>query len=534
MRTITMHRLQELVRLHRLGTGAREVARLLDMSPNTERDYRLALSEAGLLEGDPAQLPELTILRAAIESVRPAKPPVPQQTSSVEKWRATIEALANDGATPTAIYDKLRTEHKAAGFDGSLSAVKRLYARIRVDKGISPNDVAIPVDTQPGHVGQVDFGSVGKLWDPVTHALREAFVFVLVLAYSRHQFAKLVFNQKVDTWLALHVEAFEFFGSVIAVMVPDNLKAAVIRAAFDVRTEPVLNRSYRELARHYGFQVDPTPPYNPEKKGKVESAVGYVKHNFMATIGEQRDITVLNPQLTRWVLEVAGQRKHGTTRKRPLEVFEQLERAKMLPLPTARWQSVSWRQPVLQRDCHALIEGARYSAPWRLIGKQLLARVGSKSVELYWEDTRVATHDCMPPGGRSTHDEHLPPERGEYRHRERSYWVEQAQALGEEVENYVAEIFASDDVLCQLTKVQAIVRHLQTFPITRARAACRRASFYGSYSYLAIKNILLKGLDLEPLPSLVVPASGDLEPPRFARNVQELLDFTVDPNDAPH
>jgi hypothetical protein len=207
MRTITMHRLQELVRLHRLGNGAREVARLLEMSPNTERDYRLALSSAGLLEGDPVQLPELAILRAAIEATRPAKPLALQQTSSVERWRPTIEALANDGASPTAIYDKLRIEHKAAGFDGSLSAVKRLYARIRVDQGISPNDVAIPVDTQPGHVGQVDFGSVGKLWDPVTHALRDAFVFVLVLAYSRHQFCKLVFNQKIETWLALHVEA---------------------------------------------------------------------------------------------------------------------------------------------------------------------------------------------------------------------------------------------------------------------------------------------------------------------------------------
>jgi hypothetical protein len=409
-----------------------------------------------------------------------------------------------------------------------------MYARIRADKGISPNDVAIPVDTNPGHVGQVDFGSVGKLWDPVTNALRQAYVFVIVLAYSRHQFAKLVFNQKVETWLALHVEAFEFFGAVIATMVPDNLKAAVIRAAFDVRTEPVLNRSYRELARYYNFQVDPTPPYNPEKKGKVESGVGYIKHNFMATIGEERDVAVLNPRLTNWVLEVAGQRKHGTTHKRPLEVFHSIERAKMLPLPTLRWEPITWRQPMLQRDCHALVEGARYSAPWRLIGKQLLARVGSKSVELYFENTRVATHDLRPPGGRSTHDEHLPPERGEYRHRERSYWVERAQALGEEVELYVAEIFASDDVLCQLTKVQAIIRHLDNFPIERARAACRRASFYGSYSYLAIKNILLEGLDLEPLPSRLVPTSGGLERPRFARNVQELLDFTVDPNDAPN
>jgi hypothetical protein len=207
MRTITMHRLQELVRLHRLGNGAREVARLLEMSPNTERDYRLALSEAGLLEGDPDAAARARHPPRRDRSHPPRQAAALQQTSSVERWRPTIEALANDGASPTAIYDKLRIEHKAAGFDGSLSAVKRLYARIRVDQGISPNDVAIPVDTQPGHVGQVDFGSVGKLWDPVTHALRDAFVFVLVLAYSRHQFCKLVFNQKIETWLALHVEA---------------------------------------------------------------------------------------------------------------------------------------------------------------------------------------------------------------------------------------------------------------------------------------------------------------------------------------
>jgi len=381
-------------------------------------------------------------------------------------------------------------------------------------------------------VAQVDFGSVGKLWDPATKALRQAYIFVIVLAYSRHQFAKLVFDQKAETWLALHVEAFEFFGAVVEVVVPDNLKAAVIRAAFDVRTEPVLNRSYRDLARYYGFQVDPTPPYNPEKKGKVESAVGYAKHNFMATIGEERDINVLNTRLGRWVLEVAGQRRHGTTHKRPLAVFEDIEKAKMLPLPRLRWEPTLWRDPMLQRDCHALIEGARYSAPWRLVGKRLLARVGTKSVELYIEDTRVATHERKPAGGRSTLDEHLPPERGEYRHRERSYWVERAEALGKDVENYVAEIFASDDVLCQLTKVQAIVRHLDKFPNERARAACRRASFYGSYSYGTIKNILLKGLDLEPLPSLVVPMSDGLERPRFARSVQEALDFDVDPNDA--
>jgi hypothetical protein len=200
----------------------------------------------------------------------------------------------------------------------------------------------------------------------------------------------------------------------------------------------------------------------------------------------------------------------------------------------AKWERVWWREPTLHRDCCGLVEMARYSAPWRLVGKKLLARVTAHSVELYWEDTRVATHVRQPAGGKSIKLQHLPPERGEYRERERDYWVERAATLGDDVRAYVEEVFASDEVLAQLTKVQAIVRHLAGFPPERANAACRRAFYYGSYSYAAIKNILRKGLDLEPLPQVVVPDSGALEKPRFARNVQELLDFTVENDNAPN
>jgi hypothetical protein len=102
------------------------------------------------------------------------------------------------------------------------------------------------------------------------------------------------------------------------------------------------------------------------------------------------------------------------------------------------------------------------------------------------------------------------------------------------VQRYVTEVFDSDDVLNQLTKVQAIVGHLEKFPSKRAQAACRRASFYGSYKYQAIKNILLKGLDIEPLPTAIVPAGGGLERPRHARAVQELLDIPLEKTNAPN
>ena len=122
-----MHRLQELVRLHRMGTGCREAARLLGMSPNTERDYREAIARAGLLDGRAEELPELDVLRAAVLAERPPQIP-PQQVSSVEPWIDEIRAMFPH-AGPRAIYDRLRLEH--ADFTATLSAIKRACVRLR-------------------------------------------------------------------------------------------------------------------------------------------------------------------------------------------------------------------------------------------------------------------------------------------------------------------------------------------------------------------------------------------------------------------
>jgi transposase len=306
-----MDRLQELVRLHRMGSGGREVARLLGMSPNTERAYRIALEAAGMLVGPIADLPTLERLKAAVEERLPRKTP-PQQTSSLEDWLGKIEELWKKGVGPRAIYDTLRLEDEQFRESrATLSAVKRVCLRLKRARGIQPEDVAIPVETRPGEVAQVDFGYVGRLYDPRARVMRKAWVFVLVLGYSRHMFARIVFDQTTETWLRLHVEAFEELGGVVEVVVPDNLKAAVIRAAFGVDGPTALNRSYRELARHYGFKVDPTPVRDPEKKGKVESGVKYVKRNFFRGRAGQ-DVDLAAAALHRWVHEIAGTAATGS------------------------------------------------------------------------------------------------------------------------------------------------------------------------------------------------------------------------------
>lgn len=490
-----MHRLQEIVRLHRLKTSARTIARQLRMGRNTIKAYLDALSTAGVLEGDPANLPGFEVLRTIVEEHVPAKK-APQQSSTVERWRLRISALRDKGAKPTAIHDWLRLHEP--DYEGSLSAVKRMCLGLERAEGPKPTAVAIRVETDPGEVAQVDFVYAGKRYDPDQGVLRRCWLFVMTLGFSRHMFLELVFDQRIETWCRLHVKAFEYFGGVPKVIVPDNLKSAVIRAAFGVDDDPVLNRTYREIARHYGFKIDPTPPRAPEKKGKVERSGGYVKRNFLAT-WDSVDIVEDRRQLRRWNEEIAAVRRHGTTGRPPIELFEEQEREALLPLPKTRWERVVWRKATLHTDSHVQIDHAFYSAPWRLLHQKLWVRCSAHSVSIFHEDEHLHTHARVPRGKRSTVEAHLPEHRRDLRHRSREHWITRARSIGADVVKLAEAIFDSDDVLYQLRKVQAVVRHLEDFPPERAQAAARRALHFGSLEYRDIKSILRKGLDLEPL-----------------------------------
>jgi transposase len=512
-----MHRLQEVVRLHRMGQSSRAIGRQLRMGRDTIRCYLRALRRAGLLEGDPRELPEPDALRAVVGEQVESRPEPP---SSVASWSSDVERLhLQKGAGPTAIHDWLR--QNAPGYDGSLSAIKRLCRRLDRAAGPKPTDVAIPVETGPGEVAQVDFVYAGKRYDPARGELRKTWLFVMTLGFSRHMFAELVFDQKVATWVELHVRAFDFFGGVPRVIVPDNLKAAVVRAAFGVDDDPVIHQSYRELARYFGFRVDPTPPRSPQKKGKVERGGGYIKGNFLKT-NESVDIGVDRIALARWMSEIAAKRRHATTGRAPIELFCEQERGALLPLPAKRWEPAIWKKATLHRDSHVQIDGAFYSAPWRYLGAELWVRTTPHRVAIHFGDEHLCTHSRVPRGKRSTIESHLPDHRADLRHRSREYWIERASALGADVVRLAETIFDSDDVLLQLRKVQAVVRLLDGYPRERANRAARRALHFGCLSHAGIKRILVKALDLEPLPE-EQPSRAWSQGAAFARNPTDTI-----------
>src|SRR5690606_20300322 len=128
----------------------------------------------------------------------------PQQISSLDAWTEQVKELVEKGLGPRAIYDRLRLNDPAfVEAKATLSSMKRLCRRIKAATGVRPEGVAIPVETRAGEVAQVDFGYVGYLVEPQSGKLRKAWVFVMVLGFSRHMFARIVFGQSVRTWLRL-------------------------------------------------------------------------------------------------------------------------------------------------------------------------------------------------------------------------------------------------------------------------------------------------------------------------------------------
>src|SRR5712692_3864467 len=243
--------IRELLRRLQLGEPDRRIARDLGLSRNTVARYRQWAKDQGLLQAD---LPEPAVLAALLQPAPTERPA--QEHSLVEPFRERVKALHERGVEGQAIWQLLVDEHD---FAGSYSSIKRFLRRVAPPE----TRATLRLEVDPGTEAQVDFGFAGQLLDPESARVRRAWVFVMTLSCSRHQYAELVFDQTIDTWLRLHRAAFDFFGGVPRRVVLDNLRAAIVHAAL---YDPEVQRSYREFAEHYGFLIAPCRPRTPEHK----------------------------------------------------------------------------------------------------------------------------------------------------------------------------------------------------------------------------------------------------------------------------
>jgi transposase len=505
MERLHMNYLRDLIHRVRSGESDRRIARDLGISRTTVRKYREWADAQGYLQsGTP--MPDDAILATVLG----AAPRPPRTESSVEPYREIVQRLLDQGVEMTAIFQRLQEDHE---YTGSYSSVRRYVSKLCP----SEPQAVVRVHTAPGEESQVDFGSAGKLYDPSSGRVRTAHVFVATLCYSRHQYAELVFDQKVPTWIGLHRRAFESWGGVPRRVVPDNLKAAVAKVLVH---DPVLGEAYRRMAQHYGFVISPTRPRTPRHKGKVESGVHYVKRNFMAG-QEFLDIHVANQRLKIWVHERAGTREHGTTHQAPWRLFDEYERAALLPLPDEAFTLREIKLVKVHPDCHVTIDKSYYSVPYIHIGQTLDAYISERIVEIYRGQDLVATHErSQEPGKWHTRLEHYPEHKAAYLQRTPAYCRQVAARLGPSASE-VVETLLADRPLYRLRSVQAILRLEETVGAQRLEAACARALYFNDPRYRRIKEILNAALDREPLPETAAPAPARRH--TFARSGAEFF-----------
>lgn len=489
MERLHMYYVRDVIHRLRQGDSERRIAIDLGLSRPTVHKYHLLAQTHGFLQPEQPLPDEADLLAVLGIAPRP-----PRQPSSLEPYQDTVLALLAQGLEMTALYERLQEHY---GYTGSYSAVRRFVHRLCPPEP----QVVVRVHSAPGEEAQVDFGSVGRLYDPRTERLRAAYAFVATLSYSRHQYAELVFDQTVPTWIGLHRRAFESWGGVPKRVVPDNLKAAVLKTLVD---GPVLAEAYRRLAQHYGFVISPTRPATPRHKGKVENGIHYLQRNFMS--GQDfADIDVANRRLASWVQERAGSRLHGTTHQPPLRLFHEQEQACLLSLPAAPFSLCEIKLVKVHRDCHVVIAHSYYSVPYGYVGQTLEAHISERLIQLFHQQDLVASHPrAHRPGEWHTRTEHYPRDKAAYLERHPAFCRQAAARLGPAT-SQVVETLLAERPLDHLRAVQAILRLEETVGPQRLEAACVRALYFGSLSYRRIKEILNAALDREPLPQENMP-----------------------------
>ena len=309
-------------------------------------------------------------------------------------------------------------------------------------------------------------------------------------------FVYVVPKMDQEAWIRAHVAAFAFFGGAPLLLVVDNLKTGVLRPDL---YDPRINRGYAELAAHYGVIVDPCRLAKPKDKPRVERPMSYIRDSFFAgrTFASLEEI---NQGAEKWCLSVAGQRIHGTTRQRPLDLFQRVEAPALRPLPPQPFEPVTWTQGKVARDCHVQVGRVLYSVHYRHMGKTLAVRVSQHTVEFYLDHTLVKSHVRLHEGRRQTDWDDYPAHKARFFQRTPDWCRSQALTLGPSVAQVVEELL-SRHALHYLRQCQGIIGLAEKHGAQRLDAACQVALAFGDPAYRTVRNLLDKGLEGQsPLP----------------------------------
>src|SRR5215207_2277567 len=416
---LSMRNVREVLRLrHALGLSYREISEALRVGKTSVGEFVRRAEVIGITWPLPEVFDDGELERRLFTAPGEAPPERPGAD-----WAKLHEELKRRSVTLVLLWQEYRTEHP----DGyGYSRFCDLYGDWRSSISATMRQTHVAGDKL-----FVDFtGDTVPVFHPATGEERRAHIFVSALGASNFTYAEGRWSEGLADWIGVHVNALATIGGVPKAVVCDNLKAGVTKAS---RYEPGINRTYQELATHYGFAVLPTRIKKPRDKAKAEVAVQIVQRFVLARLRNRRFFSLreLNVAIRECVADLNAKimRKLGTSRR---ELFETIERPALEPLPAEPYRYAEWKRARVAPDYHIEIAGHFYSVPSRFIREVVEARVTDMTVEIFHRGTRVTSHAFSPVRNRhTTIPEHMPSAHRRYAEWTPARLMREAEKIGQ-------------------------------------------------------------------------------------------------------
>jgi transposase len=485
-----MRKIKDVLRLKfETDLSNRRIARSCQVSRPTVTEYLSRFTAAGLSWPAAAELDDTTLERKLY-------PPISALSATertVPDWPQVHRELQRKGVTLALLWHEYKVAHPEGYHYSWFCHQYRAWA--------GKVDVVMRQAHRAGEKLFVDYaGQTVEVVQRQTGEVRQAQIFVAVLGASNYTYAEATWTQQLADWIGAHVRAFDFLGGVSEVVVPDNLRSGVSKAH---RYEPDLNPTYQDLATHYNVAVLPARARRPRDKAKAEAGVLLVERWILAALRNRTFFSLeeLNREIAR-LLKRLNERAFKKLAGSRRELFEQLDRPALQPLPAQAYEFAEWKKVRVNIDYHVEVERHYYSVPYQLVRSQLEARYTARTVECFHKGQRVASPiRSFVKGHHTTVAQHMPKSHQHYAQWTPQRLVRWAENTGPATAGVVQTILARRAHPQQgFRSCLGIMRLGKSFGQDRLEAACRRALKVGSCSYKSIDSILRQGLDRLALP----------------------------------
>lgn len=420
------------------------------------------------------------------------------RSSKLDGLKEKIEELLKSYPSLSAV--RIHEEIQKMGYEGGISILRDYLKTIR-----PPSRVFLHIQPTPAEEAQVDWAYAGKVGDGKSS--QKMYCFLMVLSFSGMLYVEFFPSQSLENFMAAHVHAFRFFGGCPKKIRYDNLKSVVLTR---IGSAIQFNPRFLDFAAHYLFTPSPCNVKSPHEKGRVENAVRYVKRNFLS--GRSfTSISQYNREAFLWRDEKANCRIHGTTKRRPVELFREKEKPFLTPLPAIDYDTRIMRTVKSTTQALVRFDGSRYSVPFAYASRTLTLKADEQLVSIYDKEQLIARHHRARQHNQIVEDPahrkgvfHSKPHATFFKHRDA------LMALGDTAKGYFEAMTSTEiNIPHHIKKIMALI---DLYGKTEVLSAMEHAMKHGAFGHEYLANIILSNRRRRSSPHPLGTPSSKINP----------------------